>query len=287
MYLSNYPALPKPDKSELNCLYVTWEACQPTEQQVMCEKASYCTQIAKCNDRSYCKKPQSSFFDILHSHFLPAPFPLIQTSEGLKAAEPGSESDMNFTTMFLTQSLSAAVLPRSVTSCKRLPYDAYCPSPSVQSVIKCRLCKTCGLYHASLTSLKNHTRHVELIRSCSEYTQFVWLRGGRENWWLSSLMTATLRKLNGLTRSILMSQVIFSTLFHGICCTCISFVFVWFRFPQCTTNFKLDINRNSLFASSEIFQCLERIENWKSYLNVLIIIMSLILSNKLIFFHRL
>ena len=46
--------------------------------------------------------------------------------------------------------------PRSVSAYKLLLYDAYCPS--VQPVINRRICKKCGLYHASLSSLKMHQR---------------------------------------------------------------------------------------------------------------------------------
>lgn len=119
-------------------------------------ESQYFTQIVKCKDTQCCREFRSSYLQIIPQRFLPPPLPLLQTEDGLKAAEPGSKGDGKFVSVFLTQTLSSRVHPRSVSAYKLLPYDAYCPS--VQPVINRRICKKCGLYHASLSSLKMHQR---------------------------------------------------------------------------------------------------------------------------------
>ena len=115
-------------------------------------ESQYCTQIVKCHARSRCREPRSSLFNILQSRFLPPPIPLIQTSEGLKAPDHGSESEINFTTAFIT-----------VTECST--FAALITDQLQVSAIRFILpvsssagCVRRGLYHASMTSLKSHTR---------------------------------------------------------------------------------------------------------------------------------
>ena len=88
--------------------------------------------------------------------FHPPPVPLLQTSDGLKAPDIGKDNEAKFTSIFLTTSDTPSVLPRSAATFKILPYDTYCPS--VQQLLSRRICRKCGLYHASLTNLKEHLR---------------------------------------------------------------------------------------------------------------------------------
>jgi hypothetical protein len=117
-------------------------------------ESQYFTQIVKCKDIQCCRAPRSSYFQLISQRFLPPPLPLMQTAEGLRVAELGNAADGKFVSLFITQTLDSTLLPRSALSFKMLPYDAYCPS--VQAMINRRICKKCGLYHASLTSLKAH-----------------------------------------------------------------------------------------------------------------------------------
>lgn len=156
MIIDSHPVVSEyiePDKSEmkhddLRTVSVQWRAKHVRESQ-------YCTQIVKCSDRGCCRPARSSIFKLLSSRFLPPPVPLEQTSEGLKAPEPGSHAS-KFTSLFLALVVNQDVLPRCLAGYQSVPFDAYCPS--VQSVLMRRTCKKCGLYHASLSSLKAHTR---------------------------------------------------------------------------------------------------------------------------------
>ena len=134
---------------ELRTVSVQWRADHVGESQ-------YFTQIVKCTDRKCCLAPRSSFFSLFSTRFLPAPVPLMQTGDGVKAALVGDET-ASFTSVFLTQLLNPAVLPRSLSAYRYLPYDAYCPS--VQSLLLRHTYKKCSLYHASISSLKAHTWH--------------------------------------------------------------------------------------------------------------------------------
>lgn len=121
--------------------------------------SQYFTQIVKCLDTSCCSAPRSSYFSILPQRFLPPPFPVVQTGEGLKTPDRSGSINQQeqhlFPSLFTALSLSLeAVLPRSVRSLKELPYDLYCPS--VQSVLTERTCKICGKYFASKVMLKSH-----------------------------------------------------------------------------------------------------------------------------------
>lgn len=132
---------------DLRTVSVQWRAKHVRESQ-------YCTQIVKCSDGACCRPTRSSIFKLLSSGFLPPPVPLEQTSDGLKAPEPDSQAS-KFMSLFLALVVNQGVLPRCLAGYRSLPFDAYCPS--VQSMLMRRICKKCGLYHASLSSLKAHT----------------------------------------------------------------------------------------------------------------------------------
>lgn len=154
MIIDSHPVVSEyiePEKSEmkhLKTVSVAWRAMHVRESQ-------YCTQIVKCSDQACCRPMRSSLLSVLSPRFLPPPTPLLQTPEGLKAPEPGCQSESTYTSLFLACQVKQ-VLPRCLTGYQSVPFDAYCPS--VQSVLMRRICKKCELYHASLSSLKAHTR---------------------------------------------------------------------------------------------------------------------------------
>ena len=119
-------------------------------------ESQYFTQIMKCDDRRCCRIPRSSYFTLFPARFLPPPVPLHQTSDGLKAPDISKQADTKFHSVFLTNTVLPPVLPRSAAAFMLLPYDAYCPS--LHSLLPRRMCRKCGLYHASLTSLRDHLR---------------------------------------------------------------------------------------------------------------------------------
>jgi hypothetical protein len=118
-------------------------------------ESQYFTQIVKCTNLDCCQRPRSSYLSLFPERFMPPPVPLMQTSEGLRAPDINTDADhATFPSVFLQKSVHPSMLPRSAASFKLLPYDTYCPS--VQSQLVRRMCSKCGLYHASLASLKCH-----------------------------------------------------------------------------------------------------------------------------------
>lgn len=107
------------DASDLRVVSPEWRLTHIRESQ-------YCTHIMKCSDRSCCRVPRSSMFNLLPSGFLPPPVPVIQTGEGLKAPDEVTDNNAHFTSVFMTQYLNESLLPRSLASYKRVPYAAYC-----------------------------------------------------------------------------------------------------------------------------------------------------------------
>lgn len=126
--------------------------------------SQYFTQVVKCNDLTCYTAPRSAYFSIVPIRFLPDPIPIVQTNEGLEAPNPPGSKDEQKTFLPLFSSLAISkesILPASIlesTNHQRLPYDQYCPS--VQSVLKGRICKDpdCGLYFASKVMLNNHRK---------------------------------------------------------------------------------------------------------------------------------
>jgi len=157
LIIDGYPVVSEyveSDKSEMDASDL--RVVSPQWRQFHVRESQYCTQVVKCNDRSCCRVPRSSLFNLIPSGFLPPPIPLVQTCDGLKAPDAVNVNDAKFASVFLTQCVNKAVLPRSLVSYKSVPFDAYCSS--VHPVLQRRTCSKCGLYHASLTSLKAHLR---------------------------------------------------------------------------------------------------------------------------------
>jgi len=60
------------DASSLETVTTKWRSTHVRESR-------YFTQIVKCEDRSCCTLPRSSYFTLLPARFLPPPVPLLQT----------------------------------------------------------------------------------------------------------------------------------------------------------------------------------------------------------------
>ena len=115
----------------------------------------YFTQIVKCTNDDCCSLPRSSLFTILPGRFLPPPFPMCQTSSGLKAPERNDASLCKFVPLFQSLALKVTdILPRSARMFRILPYDFYCPSANASLLEK--TCKVCNQYFASSVILKKH-----------------------------------------------------------------------------------------------------------------------------------
>lgn len=130
--------------------------------------SQYFTQIVKCNDRSCCKQPRSSYFNFF-PRFFPPPIPIIQSERGLIASpDPCNERySSNFCSIFVSNCLNFdQMLPQKFKEYLLLiPYDLYCPS--VQYKLKSLICNVCGTYFASIVMLTAHTKaiHQKVISS--------------------------------------------------------------------------------------------------------------------------
>ena len=124
--------------------------------KVHVRESQYMLQIVKCNNTTCCSPRRSSFFMINEDRFLPGPLPLKQTThDGLVVSL--NDPQAKYPSMFLIKSLNKDILPRSAAKFKfGLPYDFACPS--LQNTLPLRTCNVCGLYMASIKSLKNHKK---------------------------------------------------------------------------------------------------------------------------------
>lgn len=109
--------------------------------------SQYFLQIVKCSNQSCCSPPRSSFFDIFHDQFLPAPISFTYDPK-LRVADP-LHTKARFATLFQTLSIARSTIT---------PYDKYCPS--IASIINERVCIDCNLYCASIDMLKKHRKGI-------------------------------------------------------------------------------------------------------------------------------
>lgn len=113
-------------------------------------ESQYLLQIVKCNDRTCCSIPRSSYFNIMQ-RFLPAPLPLTnRPGEGLRVELNSDE----YVSVYQRLALKEDVLPPLARTYPTLPYDFACPS--VQPMLNRRTCTQCKKYFASIKSLKSH-----------------------------------------------------------------------------------------------------------------------------------
>ncbi|CAH1113118.1 unnamed protein product [Psylliodes chrysocephalus] len=91
-----------------------------------------------------CCRPRSGLFRLLDNRFLPLPAKVKQTVDNLVLDEGRQFLDLPVN---LALRLSA-----SLKDFLQMPYDYFCPTVKLR--LSSRTCKTCGLYHASVKSLK-------------------------------------------------------------------------------------------------------------------------------------
>jgi hypothetical protein len=90
----------------------------------------------------------------LKTGFLPPPLALVQADDGLECNSSGSKN--HFVSLFLNIALDKSILPSKALKKfpKGLPYDFSCPS--VENVLPRRVCADCGVYFATIKSMKLH-----------------------------------------------------------------------------------------------------------------------------------
>ena len=121
-------------------------------------ESQYMLQIVKCRDRSCCEEPRSSYFTVVKDRFLPPPLPLLQTEDGLTCR--ANDVNAGFPSLFLQMLLGNDVIPPGMKRryAKGVPYDFSCPTLQTE---RKRICEKCGLYHASIKSMKAHHRQCD------------------------------------------------------------------------------------------------------------------------------
>ena len=108
-------------------------------------------QVVKCSDRACCNQHRGSYFSLTEDGFLAGSLPIEQTLENGLRITVGSS---RFPSLFVRLAKNADILPRSVASYpKGIPFDFACPNKQIQ-----RVCKQCGLYHASVKYIKAHEK---------------------------------------------------------------------------------------------------------------------------------
>lgn len=138
--------------------YINPETIEPIENlkdrawyDIHVRESQYFLQIVKCDDRNCCGPRRSSLWDLLPDGFLPPPYPISQSSEGLTV--PNVNTKNKFSSLLLRLSLKTKPACKNF---KQIPYDYFCPS--IKSNLSQRICNICGLYHASCKSKDLHIK---------------------------------------------------------------------------------------------------------------------------------
>ena len=130
LIIDDYPVCAEwiePNQSEVN----------PAEMNTVNQKflanhfifGHYCVQGVKCDDRNCCLPFRSPYKTVMPSRFLPFPLPIMQTPQGLKAPEIGTDhNDSQFLGLFQRLVVNEHdVLPDSAAQFAQIPFDIYCP----------------------------------------------------------------------------------------------------------------------------------------------------------------
>lgn len=117
-------------------------------------ESQYLLQITKCTDVHCCGIVRSDIFSLLVDRFLPPPYPLAHTSEGVISIPPPDNMKESLKFASLMVRLALKILPQH--EYLQSPYDLYCPS--VAADISGRTCRQCGVYFASKNSLSKHLK---------------------------------------------------------------------------------------------------------------------------------
>ena len=121
------------------------------EWKTQMQESQYMLQIVKCKHRTCCTETCSSYFSLMED-FVPGSLPLDTSPDrGLHVTASGK-----YPSLFINVALKKDVLPRSADFKNGLPYDFACPG--IQDKLAQRVCKKCGIYHASVKSLNSHKK---------------------------------------------------------------------------------------------------------------------------------
>uniref|UniRef100_UPI0035900373 uncharacterized protein isoform X2 n=1 Tax=Myxine glutinosa TaxID=7769 RepID=UPI0035900373 len=116
-------------------------------------ESQYLLQVVRCNDRTCCTEWRSNWNKVFPKRFLPAPYPLQQTTCGLRVSEPSDAVDCHMYTS-ISQRMAFHLKPASESEHDEVPFDFHCPS--VQANLEERLCGKCGMYFASRLAVEHH-----------------------------------------------------------------------------------------------------------------------------------
>ncbi|XP_025996071.2 uncharacterized protein LOC113005141 [Solenopsis invicta] len=131
----------------------TSEECDAKWYSRHVRESQYLLQIVKCNSHDCCSITRSGLKRVLSEGFLPLSIRVTQTTHDLVVTE--NETDGSFLDLMTRISLKLNPDSRGFL---QVPYDLFCQS--IKSQLDGRICKTCGLYHASKKSLLHHSKHV-------------------------------------------------------------------------------------------------------------------------------
>ena len=127
-------------------------------------QSQYVLQVVRCTDIICCGDWRSNWTAVVHSRFLPAPYPLQQTSAGFCIPTPSDHVKMdskNTPFVSLSTRLSLRLISNAAKGMKEVPYELYCPK--VQEKIKERMCPKCGRNFPSKTAKTRHGKANDLI----------------------------------------------------------------------------------------------------------------------------
>lgn len=154
MIIDKFPVISefiKPDESEIAESDLNQKSMEWQNKHV--RSSQYLLQIVKCQDPNCCKPFRSDLLKILPERFLPPPVQINQGDNGLIIDSQNGE----FSPLFLNLMLQKTLCPEVFKDYKEIPYELMCPS--IQGDMKRKICKKCGVYFASLTYLKRHTKY--------------------------------------------------------------------------------------------------------------------------------
>lgn len=110
----------------------------------------YIFQIVKCGNERCCSKMRGNYLNVA-PRFIPAPLCIDQST---MAASDNSDLSNEFSSLLLRLRINDEKFKNG--SSREVPYDICCPS--VKELISSRTCQSCGMYFASVKSVKGHKK---------------------------------------------------------------------------------------------------------------------------------
>lgn len=115
------------------------------------KQSQYLMQIVKCANIDCCKPVRTNIRDFLKDQFLPAPIPLVRSTQGLKL---GKLEDKNAHFYDLSTRITCEFLLDYPMKC----YDKYCPSTQHKLTDPDFTCTVCGDYFVTKVAAKSHKK---------------------------------------------------------------------------------------------------------------------------------